>query len=93
MNDLPRWAQLLQQERDNFLDPSPAPKRRRPVACPANERLKVELIVRQGRLAPDTLFTHTSRSVSRLEARLEAEKAARAAGWPVIGRVHQIVRC
>lgn len=45
----------------------------------------VILAVRQKRLQMDTHFTYTSSSISRLEAQLEAEKAAREAGCPIVG--------
>jgi hypothetical protein len=40
----------------------------------------------------DTVFEHRSTSISKLEAQLDAEQAARKAGFPVIGHVIEIQR-
>ncbi len=47
----------------------------------------VKLAVRTKQLEMDTVFEHVSSSISKIEARLEAEKAARKAGYPIIGYV------
>lgn len=47
----------------------------------------VRLAVRTKQLEMDTVFEHVSSSISKLEAQLEAEKAARKAGYPIIGYV------
>jgi hypothetical protein len=47
----------------------------------------VKLAVRTKRLEMDTVFEHVSSSISKIEAQLEAEKAARKAGYPIIGYV------
>ncbi|WP_290783427.1 hypothetical protein [Halomonas sp.] len=47
----------------------------------------VKLAVRTKPLELDTVFEHVSSSISRIEAQFEAEKAARKAGYPIIGHV------
>ncbi|MFP4138063.1 MAG: hypothetical protein ACLFSR_06875 [Halomonas sp.] len=53
---------------------------------------RVKLAVRKRQLDVDTVFEHRSTSISKLEARLEAEKAARKAGYPIIGYVIETTR-
>ncbi|NWN83761.1 MAG: hypothetical protein HLX48_12345 [Halomonas sp.] len=48
---------------------------------------RVKLAVRTKQLEMDTVFEHVSSSISKIEAQLEAEKAARKAGYPIIGYV------
>ncbi|MGR4066322.1 hypothetical protein OCT51_00605 [Halomonas sp. LR3S48] len=50
----------------------------------------VRLAVRTRKLEADTVFEHRSTSISKLEAQLEAEKAARKAGYPIVGYVIDI---
>lgn len=50
----------------------------------------VKLAVRTKRLALDDMFEYTSRKLSELEAKIDAEKAARDAGYPIIGYVYSI---
>ncbi|KAA0010254.1 hypothetical protein F0A17_17430 [Billgrantia pellis] len=45
----------------------------------------VRLAVRTKQLETDTVFEHRSTSISKLEAQLEAEKAAKQAGYPIVG--------
>ncbi|TFH85200.1 hypothetical protein EQG41_18565 [Billgrantia azerbaijanica] len=52
----------------------------------------VKLAVRKRQLELDTVFEHRSTSISKLEAQLEAEKAAKKAGYPIIGYVIDIQR-
>lgn len=59
-------------------------KRARPTS--RTPGLTVTLAVREGRLQPDQPFEHQSSSISRLQARIEAEQAARAQGY-IIGYV------
>jgi hypothetical protein len=54
--------------------------------------LVVKLAVRTKQLELDSVFEHVSSSISRLEAQLEAEKAARQAGYPIVGHVIDIQR-
>jgi hypothetical protein len=50
----------------------------------------VRLAVRTRKLETDTVFEHRSTSISKLEAQLEAEKAAKQAGYPIVGYVIDI---
>lgn len=50
----------------------------------------VRLAVRTRKLETDTVFEHRSTSISKLEAQLEAEKAAKQAGYPIIGYLIEI---
>ncbi|MGP9796958.1 hypothetical protein ACT3UJ_06335 [Halomonas sp. 86] len=45
---------------------------------------KVTLCVRKKQLAADEKFVHESLKVSKLEAEIEARKAALDAGWPIV---------
>lgn len=58
---------------------------RKAAASPGVRGYTVKLAVRMKRLSTDTLFVHESKTISRVEARIEAEKAAYAAGWIIIG--------
>ncbi len=51
---------------------------------------KVKLAVRNKPLEWDTVFEHQSTSISKLEAQLQAEKAAHKAGFRIIGHVIDI---
>lgn len=89
MTDLEQFQRSMEKELNQFLNPEkPRP---RPQAAPPPAGLQVQLIVREGQLKPDVVFVHDSDKISRLEAKIEAERAARDAGWPIIGRVHNIV--
>lgn len=50
----------------------------------------IRLGVRVKRLAPDVLFEYTSYKLSQLEAKIEAKKAAKEAGYPIIGYIYSI---
>ncbi|BBO56796.1 hypothetical protein [Cobetia sp. AM6] len=69
------------------------PPRARPEAPRARETttplkgLRVTLGVKQKRLALEEPFTVQTDSISRMEARIHAEKAARKAGWKIISHV------
>lgn len=69
-------------------DENPAPKatRSKPSGAPKTGHL-VKLAVRTKPLELDSVFEHVSSSISKVEAQLEAEKAARKAGYPIIGYV------
>ncbi len=61
-------------------------QRNKPAGAPRTGHL-VKLAVRTKQLEMDTVFEHVSSSISKIEAQLEAEKAARKAGYPIIGYV------
>ena len=90
MTDLEHFKRNMERELSHFMNPE-KDKQQTVQPSPPPAGLQVQLIVREGTLKPDTLFIHDSAKISRLEARLEAEKAAKSAGWPIIGRVHDIV--
>lgn len=50
----------------------------------------VKLAVRNKPLERDSVFEHQSTSISKLEAQFQAEKAARKAGFRIIGHVIDI---
>lgn len=50
----------------------------------------IKLAVRKKHLAMDELFEYESSKISKLEAQIDAEKAAKASGYPIIGYVHSI---
>lgn len=67
---------------------APAPKAPRSKAAGAPKTgHRVKLAVRTKPLEMDTEFEHISTSISKIEAQLEAEKAAKKAGYPIIGYV------
>ncbi|MGP9551891.1 MULTISPECIES: hypothetical protein [Halomonas] len=45
---------------------------------------RVELRVRQHKLAPPEVFVYESSSLSKLDSELRARQAAKKAGWPVV---------
>lgn len=67
------------------------PPRSKPAGSPKTGH-RVKLAVRTKPLELDTVFEHVSSSISRIEAQLEAEKAARKAGYPIIGHVIETQR-
>ena len=105
--ELSDFEQNMRREIDAFLKPGKAvapkadvPKARRREASPSPgqpaKALKtghvVKLAVRTRPLELDTVFEHRSSSISKLEAQLEAEKAAKKAGYPIIGHLIEIQR-
>ncbi|TDO01498.1 hypothetical protein [Halomonas ventosae] len=65
---------------------TPKAVRSKPAGAPKTGHL-VKLAVRTKPLELDRVFEHVSSSISKVEAQLEAEKAARKAGYPIIGYV------
>ena len=61
-----------------------------PTAYAPEGKLKVTLKVRKKQLAPDEFFEHTEDTLSELQAEIEAKKAARAAGWPIVAYVQDV---
>ncbi|WP_240454251.1 hypothetical protein [Halomonas sp. NO4] len=87
-----------QARKPSHADTAPTrPARQAPghAAEPAETRKtghRVKLAVRKRQLDLDTVFEHRSSSISKLEAQLEAEKAAKKAGYPIIGYLIDIQR-
>ncbi|MDI5922479.1 hypothetical protein QLQ86_16975 [Halomonas sp. LR5S13] len=51
----------------------------------------IKLVVREKKMSLlDEVFEYQSSKISELEARIDAEKAAKAAGYPIIGYVQSI---
>ncbi|SDL53084.1 hypothetical protein SAMN05192555_10557 [Franzmannia pantelleriensis] len=102
-SELTDFEQRMQQEIENFLKPDaeqPTPTKRaeRPVKLDKQDAKSmktghiVRLAVRTKQLEMDTAFEYHSTSISKLEAQMEAEKAARKAGYPIVGYVIDIQR-
>lgn len=89
-----RFERRLQDDLAAFQQAAEIPTRhaRRHVPSPSVSGFVVQLAVRESRLSPDVLFTHDTHKVSRLEAQIDAERAARAAGYPILGYVVEIAR-
>ncbi len=90
-NNSDHFEKNLSALRDAFIAGKPAPKRHR--AKKHQEQapgLKVTLVVRQSNLSQEHLFEVQTNTISRLQAKIEAERAAKKAGWKIIGRVHDI---
>lgn len=82
----------LAEEISRYFNPEPV-RKPLPPACPSQrETFVIRLAVRMKRLAIDDTFTYISERQSRLEAQIEAERAARAAGWRIVGHIHSIER-
>lgn len=81
--ELDQFERQARKRVEEFLNPEI--KRQIHTAAPTTQGLTVKLAVREKRLAMDQVFVYHSTSISRLEAQIEAEQAARDAGWPIIG--------
>lgn len=90
MTDLEQFQKSMERELSRFMAPVGEKEKPRAMPSPPPAGTQVQLVVREGRLKPDILFVHDSSKISRLEATIEAERAAREAGWPIIGRVHKV---
>lgn len=79
--DLPREAPKTPAKRKNESYPGVAYK----------TGYIVKLAVRKKRISfLDDIFEHRSSKLSKLEAKIDAERAAKDAGYPIIGHVHSI---
>ncbi|MWJ27888.1 hypothetical protein LG290_14950 [Halomonas sediminis] len=100
--ELSEFETNMKREIDSFMNPDQRRQSTPPrSSAPSQERQSgkgyktghlVKLAVRTKRLALDTVFEHQSSSISRLEAQMEAEKAAKKAGYPIIGHLVDIQR-
>ncbi|PAU77241.1 hypothetical protein [Halomonas salipaludis] len=98
------FEQRMQQEIEDFLKPdtkpttTPSKPAARPVKLDRQDAKSmktghiVKLAVRTKQLEMDTAFEYHSTSISKLEAQMDAEKAARKAGYPIVGYVIDIQR-
>ncbi|KGE78169.1 MULTISPECIES: hypothetical protein [Halomonas] len=105
-DDLKDFERSMHEEIDAFLEAEsqpakpqkttrPAAKKPQPPRASASEMKTghiVKLAVRTKQLEMDTAFEYHSTSISKLEAQMEAEKAANKAGYPIIGYVIDIQR-
>lgn len=79
MTELEQIESTLARELQAFDEGLPERRRAKRIARPT-EGLTVRLAVRRHRLAPDEELVHTAGTISRLQARLEAERKARDMG-------------
>lgn len=86
IDDFERGARDSLQE---YLSKDEAHSRKKPTLS-STKGLTVVLAVSDGKLSPDYEYTYKSDSISKLEAMLEAERAARKAGWR---RIEYVVKC
>ncbi|WP_133154962.1 hypothetical protein [Billgrantia endophytica] len=102
--ELEDFEESMRREINAFQNPKEGSKRPSR-SVPAHENTKpgqsassyktghlVKLAVRTKPLELDSVFEHHSTSISKLEAQLEAEKAAKKAGYPIIGHLIEIQR-
>lgn len=102
-SDLTDFEKQMQEEIESFLSPaqqkqaqtrkpsSSSPGTKQPAKSMKTGHV-VKLAVRTKQLEMDTVFEYCSASISKLEAQMEAEKAAKKAGYPIIGFVIDIQR-
>lgn len=93
MNDdeLKAFERAAQRRLTEHLDKKAGRPVRRSTASPSHlQGYRVRLAVRNKRLSLDTLFVHDSRASSAVEAEIDARGQAHAAGWRIIGHVHDI---
>jgi hypothetical protein len=95
--DIELFEKRMREEIERFEAPVPISSNantrqrpRKPQPSPSRTGYMVTLAVRSRRLEADTLFEYETQTISRLEAQIEAEKAAKAAGYPIIGHLHKI---
>lgn len=81
------FEEQLSRSIDDFLSSPEERGRRKNVRTAKPGGLHVTLAVRRHGKISDERFEHQTETISKLQARLEAEKAARDAGWPIIGYV------
>lgn len=106
--ELSEFEQVMRRQIEDFMSPrqgdkkrsgaatgsaEPAPKapRSKAAGAPKTGHL-IKLAVRTKPMEMDTVFEHVSTSISKIEAQLEAEKAAKKAGYPIIGYVIETQR-
>lgn len=82
--DLQRFQRRMEQQLAEFQNPALKNRRCPSAAVSGHKGIRVEISVRKGKscLNPDIRFIHVSDSLCREIALMEAEKAAREAGYP-----------
>ncbi|NUJ57487.1 hypothetical protein [Cobetia sp. BMC6] len=87
-----QFEENMKRELDKFVRSTTAPAK--PVAKPRATQsttplkgLRVTLGVKNKRLALEEPFTVQTDSISKVQAKIQAEKAARKAGWKIISHV------
>lgn len=86
MTDLDAFEKGLSKQLRQFVTPLPPRPKARPAAKPV-AGLSVCLVVRRPGEVSDYQFTHQTNTISKFQARIEAEHAARKAGWPIVAYV------
>lgn len=86
-DDLTQFERQARQRLEEFLDPSLKKARPNVRISRPQEGLTVTLAVRKHGDILDERFIHPTETISRCQAKLEAEKAAREAGWPIVAFV------
>lgn len=84
-----QFEQTMRKELQRFSESRDGSKPRRKAAevSRPTQGLTVVLGVKSKRLEWETPFAVQTSSISRLEARIEAERKAREAGWPIVSHV------
>lgn len=94
MTDTQAFARAMGRELRAFQEqrskPSRVYRRHRPAPACSRDVIVVEIVVREKRIAADVIYVHVSHSISELEAKLEAQKAAKAAGYPIFGHLRSV---
>lgn len=84
MSEMDDWARNLQREIDRHREPKERRIRRpKPSASRPLRGLTVTLAVSRPGFVSTYRWEHQSDTISRLQAKMEAESAARAEGWEV----------
>ncbi len=85
--DVERWEREMKRSLEDWKEPEKARQRKPFQSGPARRGLRVRLAVRMKQLSTDYIFVFESTSISPLQARIEAERAARDDGWLIVGYV------
>lgn len=72
---------------DKKAPPTKCKDKKKPWRSKPKPNHKVTLRVRKKQLSADDEFVHESFKVSKLEAEIEARKAAHDAGWPIVAYI------
>lgn len=86
MTDLDAFEKGLSAHLNKLISPRPLRPKAKPVTKPTSG-LSVCLAVRKPGELCDYHFSHQTNTISKFQARIEAEHAARKAGWPIVAYV------